>query len=336
MNLKTYTIENEHIRATFLNVGAVMTELYIKSLGLNVLVGHQKIEEYVENPGYMNAVIGRHAGRATDFDLNGERVTLKNNEGTFQLHGGKNGFHSKWYEVEDQDDRIIFRTEIPHLEDGYPGNLQFEIEYRLVGPELHLFYRGTTDRTTVLSCTHHAYFNLNGDVKEPITNHELWINADEIISLDERMVPAGRMSIVDTPLDFRRSKAIGRDLETGFDLVASVGGYDHPYLLTRKSNDLEHVATLSSPLSQLAMDIFTDQRVLVLYTSNAVDETFTLNEGIKGYVHCAVCLEAEGVPNAQNIEDFRDLNIISPDHPYEQHTCWKFYSRENSLKQDAK
>ncbi|HEY8435763.1 MAG TPA: aldose epimerase family protein [Haloplasmataceae bacterium] len=320
-----YTIENEYIKVTFLNIGAIITELVVKNPGMNVIVGHYDLNQYIENnKGYMNAVIGRHAGRCRAFLLDGQTVQPTYNEGSFQLHGGHQGFHQKEFEVEHFSDRAILRTKSPHLEEGFPGTVNFEVEYRLQNSELHLYYRGKTDRLTILNCTHHAYFNLNGDVTKPITNHILWLKANHRLELDEKLVPYRLVSTIDSIFDFNQPKAIGQDIsDVSLDKTK---GYDHPYILQKEGKSIEHVATLSSPLTGLTLEVWTNQQVLVLYTGNFIDEGYFLNDKTIGYPRCAVCLETQGVPNAQNIEGFKHENRLEADQTYLYHTVWSFKS----------
>lgn len=52
----------------------------------------------------------------------------------------------------------------PHLEEGYPGNLEVTAEYELNDAnELKTFYKATTDALTPVNITNHAYWNLEGE-----------------------------------------------------------------------------------------------------------------------------------------------------------------------------
>ena len=46
---------------------------------------------------------------------------------------------------------------------GFPGTLTLHVRYTLAGSALHMNYAATTDKTTVVNVTNHAYFNLAGD-----------------------------------------------------------------------------------------------------------------------------------------------------------------------------
>ena len=48
-------------------------------------------------------------------------------------------------------------------------------------------------RTTIISLTNHAYFNMAGDASGPVLDQLLTVNADQITAVDEKNVPTGEM-----------------------------------------------------------------------------------------------------------------------------------------------
>lgn len=52
----------------------------------------------------------------------------------------------------------------PDGDEGYPGNLNVSVIYKLEKNTLSVFYHAQTDQTTPINLTNHSYFNLAGQV----------------------------------------------------------------------------------------------------------------------------------------------------------------------------
>ncbi len=106
-------------------------------------------------------------------------------------------------------------------EEGYPGTLEAEVTYRLtVDGRLHVTYSAVTDVATHVNLTNHSYFNLAGHSSGDVLAQELELDCDGFLPVDDSLIPTGEMASVDgTPMDFRHSKPIGRDIagrESGY------------------------------------------------------------------------------------------------------------------------
>lgn len=55
-----------------------------------------------------------------------------------------------------------------------------------------------------MNLTNHTYFNLSGNLNKTILDHEIQINANSILPVDEFMIPTGEIkNIENTPFDFK-------------------------------------------------------------------------------------------------------------------------------------
>ncbi len=321
-----YSLSNDKISVSFINIGASIVSF--KDLGkkIDIIVSHDDKKMYLTNPGYLGSITGRHAGRIKDakFIIDDETYHVpKNFLDKHHLHGGDQGFSFKYFEATLLKNSIKFKATSPHMEAGYPGSIKLEVIYTIKDNELHIEYSATTDKKTILELTNHAYFNLDGSTKEGIKDHLLSINADDYLVIDDELIPLKKASVKNTPFDFRKFKSIGKDLTCDEKQLKTTNGYDTQLIINKKVNEFVHAATLKSNKTNLQLDIFSDQDVLVLYTGNYLDETYQFDNGQKGYPYAAICLESQGIPNSINMKEYKDRDIYTKNTPYKQHTVWK-------------
>ena len=81
-------------------------------------------------------------------------------------------------------------------EEGYPGELTVEVTYTLTDDnELVWEATATTGAPTILNVVHHTYWNLSGDPKTSINDHELTLYADHYLPTDPGLIPGPRASM---------------------------------------------------------------------------------------------------------------------------------------------
>ena len=102
------------------------------------------------------------------------------------------------------------------------------------------------------------------------------------------------------------------------------GGYDHCYVLNKKSGEkeLSLAAKVVEPSSGRVMEVCTTQPGVQLYTANC--PRGTLGAGGKKYdKHFGFCLETQHYPDSPNRAEFPST-VLRPGEKYEQSTLHRF------------
>lgn len=76
----------------------MITSIIVKPQDIDVLLGCNTIDEYVNQDKYFGATIGRYANRIgnASFKLNNKIYNISPNESPNHLHGGNKGFDKKY------------------------------------------------------------------------------------------------------------------------------------------------------------------------------------------------------------------------------------------------
>jgi len=318
----SYTLSNERgFQVSVITYGGAITSLWAPNRNGDfgdVVLGFAALEDYVSNPRYFGALIGRHANRIADgrFTLDGVEYQLPRNNNGNHLHGGFNGFDKRVWTAQERDDVLHLSYFSKDGEEGYPGNVEAVVDYRLSGNELSIEYRAWTDRDTIVNLTNHSYFNLKGD--GTILNHELKLNADSFTPVNDDLIPTGEIAAVaGTPMDFRDGKAIGAQL----GLTAA--GYDHNFVLNDWDGSLRSVARLHEPASGRVLEILTTQPGMQFYSGNFLDGSFVGKNGDPYVKYAGLCLEPQHFPDAPNRPNFPST-VLRPGEEYRQSTVLRF------------
>ena len=119
------------------------------------------------------------------------------------------------------------------MEMGFPGNLSVRITYTLTdNNELRIDYYGLSNADTIFNPTNHSYFNLSGQGSGTILNDEMVIYADKYVYANEESIPDGTIrNVASTPMDFRKPKTVGCDINADYDVLNFAKGYDHSFII---------------------------------------------------------------------------------------------------------
>jgi len=330
-----WSLENGGIRMKVLSYGGVVQTLEVpdaRGRHANVVAGFDGIDDYVAKSPYFGALIGRYGNRIGKgrFTLDGKSYQLSVNDGVNSLHGGAKGFDKRVWDVEPFTDGSdvglrLYYTSVDG-EMGYPGTLRSKVTYTLTRRgEWRVDYEATTDRATVVNLTSHVYWNLAGEGRGTIEDHELTIAAARYTPTDSGLIPTGELAgVAGTPFDFRRAKPIGRDIRAGHEQQVLAKGYDHNWVLDKGVTARpEHIATLRDPRSGRTLRIATDQPGLQFYSGNFLDGTLTGTGGRTYRQGDALCLETQHFPDSPNHAAFPST-VLRPGQTYRTTTVHTF------------
>ena len=293
-----YTINKGHFEISVSDYGATLCNFKYK--GVDIVQGFDNVHGYVEDVKYMNATIGRVCNRIEKgkFSLNGKEYTLAINNGPNTLHGGKDGFDTKKWEIEEDGDQLICRYLSEDLEEGFPGNLQVEITYKLEDDGLIYKYKVSSDADTIVNICNHAFFNINGLKSTSILDDYLMINADYIGMVDsDGLTHEELMDVTGTPFDFRQRKKIGQDIDVAHPQIINGNGYDHNYVI--KGEGMRHFCTYDN--GKLKMEVYSDLPGMHLYSANYLDGKARGKDGNCYPKRSSICFETQYYPNAINL-----------------------------------
>lgn len=302
----------------------------------NIVAGYDSAQSYFNDKSYFGAIVGRYANRIASgrFNLNGKEYTLlKNEKNINHLHGGISGFNKKIWKgsvvsTKGGDKAVQFTYNSPDGEEGYPGNLNITVTYTLNdSDELRIDYKATTNKPTIVNLTNHSYFNLTGDFNSKISDHQLEINADSFLTVDQNLIPTGNpVPVKGTPFDFRTTKSVGKDIFVpDSQFIYCNGGYDHNFVLKKGPvyKGLSFVARLSDPMSGRIMEVYSDQPGVQFYTGNFLDGSVTGKKGCIYNKYGALTLETQKYPDSPNHPQYPST-VLLPGETYQQHTVLKF------------
>ena len=317
-----YTLTNERgFEVSVMTYGGALVSLKVPDRhGVfgDIVLGFETLEEYLNNPRYFGALIGRYANRIARgrFSLNGVGYQLGQNDDENHLHGGLRGFDKRVWNASDE---VKTDSAVLHLsyfsrdgEENYPGNLEAQVDYSLRSNALSIEYRATTDRDTIVNLTNHSYFNLRG--AGTIVDHELMLSANSFTPVDEDLIPTGEIrSVEGTRMDFRKSRPIDS------------GGYDHNFVLNDWNGSLRAVARLYEPITGRVMEILTTQPGIQFYSGNFLDGSYGGKYGFVYEKYAALCLEPQHFPDSPNHPNFPSTTLHAGEE-YHETTILQFES----------
>ena len=329
-----YVIKNHNgMEAAITNYGGRLVSLIVPDKNgkmTDVVVGFNNVEGYQKSTEpYFGATIGRYGNRIAKgkFSLDGKQYQLSINNGVNTLHGGKKGFQDVVWNASQLNDSTLQLTYLSKdMEEGFPGNLNVKVTYSLTGDNgFKAQYEATTDKTTVVNLTNHAFFNLNGEGSGTILNHTVHIFADKYNPIDTGFIPLGPIATVKgTPFDFTTPTAIGARISEDNIQLKNGKGYDHNFVLNEtKVNGLNHAATVTGDKSGIVMDVYTEEPGLQFYSGNFMLGKNTFSDGSKDDFRTAFAMETQHFPDSPN-EPSYPSTVLKPGQVYKTYSIYDF------------
>ena len=328
-----YTIKNSNGKEVCVtNFGGRIVSIMVPDKNgtyQDVVLGFDSIADYINKPSDFGAAIGRDANRINKgiIVLDGDSIQLPVNNFGHCLHGGPKGWQYQVYEGQQVNDSTLTMTmHSPDGDENFPGAVTAVVTYALTADNaIDIKYEATTDKKTVINMTNHSYFNLSGDPSQPATDHILYVNADNYTPVDSTYMTTGEIAPVkDTPMDFTTPKAVGQDIDK-FDFVQlkNGNGYDHNWVLNTNGDIQQLAAKLTSPVSGISLEVYTNEPGIQVYSGNFLDGTLSGKKGVVYNKRASVCLETQHYPDSPNKPEWPSV-ILEPGQTYQSECIFKF------------
>ncbi len=336
--VRLFTFSNPHgITARVMEWGATLVGVDVpdaKGTTADVTLGYDSLDGWRGNKSYFGATVGRFGNRIAHgrFTLDGKTYTLATNDSPggipCALHGGLRGFDKRLWHGEPWERNgergVTLTYTSADGEEGYPGEMQVTVTYTLSDAnELTWAVTATTNKPTIVNIVQHTYWNLTGDPKRTILDHQVQLLADQYLPTNAGLIPTGQLApVAGTPMDFRQPERVGARIDDAFEALKLAGGYDHCWVL-RAGQGVRLAAVVRDPVSGRTLEVLTDQPGIQFYTGNFLDGTAVGKGGIAYARRTGLCLETERMPDAPNQPEFPSA-VLRPGQTYHHTLVWRF------------
>lgn len=329
-----FTVERENISFCVTDYGCCITSLNIRKQNgsfADVVLGLETLDGYACSWGSFGAVIGRYSNRimGAKFSLNGKEYKLTENTEGACLHGGFPQWGNVLWRARPVNKKnasgICFSRTFADGEQGFPGNLNVEIEYLIDdNKQISMTYRAVTDQDTPISITNHSYFNLRG--KETVHDYLVQLDAEKYLKLGEK---AELVPVAGTEFDFTEERTLCDMRESsprkeyiGYDVCYASKAYSENRGIPLEGAPLVRIGDVKDPVSGIKMSISSNQEGFQLYTAKYMNHI----PGKNGFWYRpfeAVCIETQSFPDSPN-QSHLPSTILHPGEKYEAKTVYSF------------
>ena len=131
-------------------------------------------------------------------------------------------------------------------------------------------------------------------------------------------------TVKNTPMDFTTPKAISQDIDKyDFVQLKNGNGYDHNWVLSTNGDINKLAAKLTSPVSGITLEVYTNEPGIQVYTGNFLDGTATGKNGVVYNKRASVCLETQHYPDTPNKPEWPSA-VLEPGQTYHSECIFKF------------
>ncbi|MBD1390901.1 galactose-1-epimerase [Neiella sp. HB171785] len=315
------------MRVRLVDIGASIASIQLPMANgemREVVVGCDRRDDYLDNPAFLGANVGRFANRieAGQFSIGDQQYQVTINQAPNHLHGGSQFSHNAWQLVSHDRQSAVYQFESKDGDEGYPGNLVAKVHYQLGdNNDLKISYEATVDQPCPVNLTNHSYFNLDAE-QATVLQHQMQVAAQHYLPVREGGIPEGQIATVaDTSFDFRVAKTIGADLLSD-EQQQRVKGIDHSFIIEPQLAATEPAAKVTSADRQVVLSVFTSKPAVHIYTGNFLGGVATRDGD--GVDYQGVALETQYLPDAPNQNWPHQSCILQPGETYKHFTCFQF------------
>ncbi|MBU3018825.1 hypothetical protein KO519_14140 [Paraglaciecola agarilytica] len=174
--------------------------------------------------------------------------------------------------------------------------------------------------------TQHSYFNLQPQTQNDVLSHQLKINSEKYLPIDQQGFPKSQaVSVDNSPFDFTEFRTINSVISQSHRQFTFAKGIDPCWI--RSSNlpfaKLEEFAQLKDKTSGRKLTVSSTSKGLQIYTENYLNDSVIGRDKQKYKIHQGICLETGEFPNSPADQSFPNT-VISTDRPFKSTTIFQF------------
>jgi aldose 1-epimerase len=304
-----------------LSWGAVVQDIRLEGHGAPLVLGFERLEDYLQHSPYFGATAGRYANRVRDgrFSIDGVAYQADRNFlGKHLLHGGAGGIGKRnWRFASVTGDSATLVLTDPDGVMGFPGDCHVSARFSLPGEgQLAIAYEAVTTRPTLVNLAHHSYFVL--DNSGSILDHAVRVDSDAYLPVDEEMIPTGEVRpVAGTAFDFRKARPV-RCEENGAQVI-----YDHNFCISGSRQPIRAVAAAHSPVSGVSLEVFSTEPGVQFYAGHKLNPPVPGLGGRRYGAFAGFCFEPQVWPDSPNHPHFPQA-LLRPGEQYRQQSVFKF------------